>query len=68
MKTYPDLAMAEFKFDYSSDGNVVAVKKGDDELLSEINKILAEVNEKGLYEEWKTDAKALADSLGIETH
>ena len=68
VKTYPDLAMAEFKFDYSSDGNVVAVKKGDDELLSEINKILAEVNEKGLYEEWKTDAKALADSLGIETH
>ena len=68
VKTYPELAMAEFKFEYSSDGNVVAVKKGDDELLAAVNEVIAEVNEKGLYEEWKTEAKALADSLGIETH
>ncbi len=68
VKTYPDLAMAEFKFAYDSDGNVVAVKKGNDELLNAVNEILAQVNESGLYEEWKTDAKALADSLGIETH
>ncbi|MCI8887742.1 MAG: transporter substrate-binding domain-containing protein [Hungatella sp.] len=68
VKTYPDLAMAEFKFDYTSEGNVVAVKKGNDELLNAINEILAQVNEEGLYEEWKEDAKALADSLGIETH
>ncbi|MCI8515590.1 MAG: transporter substrate-binding domain-containing protein [Hungatella sp.] len=68
VKTYPDLAMAEFKFAYDSDGNVVAVKKGNDELLTAINEIIAEVNETGLYEEWKTQAKALADSLGIETH
>ncbi len=68
VKTYPDLAMAAFKFAYDSDGNVVAVKKGNDELLNAVNQIIAEVNETGLYEEWKTDAKALADSLGIETH
>lgn len=68
VKTYPDLAMAAFKFAYDSDGNVVAVKKGNDELLNAVNAIIADVNEKGLYEKWKTDAKALADSLGIETH
>lgn len=68
VKTYPEVAMAAFKFAYDSDGNVVAVKKGNDELLNAINDIIAEVNETGLYEEWKTDAKALADSLGIETH
>lgn len=68
VKTYPDLAMAAFKFAYDSDGNVVAVQKGNDELLKAVNEILAQVNESGLYEEWKTDAKALADSLGIETH
>lgn len=68
VKTYPEVAMAEFKFAYDSDGNVVAVKKGNDELLNAINEIIAEVNETGFYEEWKADAKALADSLGIETH
>lgn len=67
-KTYPDVVMAEFKFAYNSDGNVVAVQKGDDELLTAINEIIAEVNEKGLYEQWKEEATALADSLGIKTN
>lgn len=67
-KTYPDIAMAEFKFAYDSDGNVVAVQKGDDELLAAINDVIAEVNETGLYEQWKADAKELADSLGIKTN
>lgn len=68
VKTYPEVAMAEFKFEYKSDGNVIGVKKGEDELLAAINEILADVNANGLYEVWKEDAKALADSLGIETH
>lgn len=32
-KTYDDIAMADFMFDYSSEGNVIAIKKGDDDLL-----------------------------------
>ncbi len=68
VKSYPDLAMAEFKFAYASDGNVVAVQKGDDELLNAINEVINEVNEEGLYEVWKADATELAESLGIETH
>ena len=67
-KTYDDIAMADFMFDYSSEGNVIAVKKGDDDLLNAINEVIVEVNEKGLYEQWREEAVALADKLGIETH
>ena len=67
-KSYDDIAMADFMFDYTSEGNVVAVKKGDDDLLNAINEIITEVNEKGLYEQWKKEAVALADKLGVETN
>lgn len=67
-KTYDDIAMADFMFDYTNDGNVVAVKKGDDDLLNAINEVIVEVNEKDLYEQWKDEATALADKLGVETH
>lgn len=68
IKTYPELAMADFKFDYTSDGNVVAICKDNQDLLEAVNAIIEEVNETGLYEEWKEEAIALADSLGIETN
>ena len=61
-------AMADFMFEYESDGNVVAVKKGNEELLAAVNEVIDEVNENGLYEVWKADAMELANSLGIETH
>ena len=63
-KTYDDIAMV----DYSSEGNVIAVKKGDDDLLNAINEVIVEVNEKGLYEQWREEAVALAEKLGIETN
>ena len=66
-ESYPEGAMAEFKFDYENDGNVVAVKKSEEELLGAINEIMADVNSEGLYEQWKADAVELAQSLGIET-
>lgn len=67
-ESYPEVAMAEFKFDYENDGNVVAVKKSEEELLGAINEIMADVNSEGLYEQWKADAVELAQSLGIETN
>ena len=67
-KTYDDIAMADFMFDYSSEGNVIAIKKGDDDLLNAINEVIVEVNEKGLYEQWREEAVALAEKLGIETN
>lgn len=68
VKSYSGIGMAEFMFDYSSDGNVLGVQKGNDELLEVINTILAEVNEKGYYDVWREDAQALAESLGIQTN
>lgn len=61
-------AEAEFDITYDSihDGNVVAVQKGQTELIEKINEIIDEVNEKGLYDEWNTAAKATAKELGIE--
>ena len=61
-------ADAEFDITYDSehDGNVAAVQKGQTELLVKINEIIDEVNEKGLYDEWNTAAKATAKELGIK--
>ena len=42
------------------------MKKGEDELAAAVNGIIEEVNEKGYYGQWKEEAIALADSLGIE--
>ena len=37
-------------------------------MIEAINKILDEVNEKGLYKQWKDDATELAKSLGIDVN
>lgn len=63
---YDEICMSEFFFDYTSEGNVLACQKGETELMAEINKILAEVNEQKLYSAWTDEATALAESLGIE--
>ncbi|MDR1703289.1 MAG: transporter substrate-binding domain-containing protein [Clostridiales bacterium] len=63
---YDEIIMSDFYFDFSSEGNVLAVTKGETELMDAINEILAKVNEEGLFLEWRDDATALADSLGIE--
>lgn len=68
MKSYPEIAMTEYKFDHIDDGNVVLMKKGEDELIAAINEILADVNESGIYNEWKDEAQELAESLGITTN
>jgi len=67
-QNYPEVALAEFKYEYSSEGNVLMVPKGEVELITAINEILAEVNELGLYKQWKADATDLALSLGIEVN
>ncbi len=64
---YPELAMADYYFDYESAGNVVAVTKGQDELLAEINKIVDDVMAKGLYKQWWDEAVEQAEALGIST-
>ncbi len=63
---YDTIVLSQFAFDYTSEGNVVACQKGQTELMEAINEILTEVNEQGLYKQWSDDAKALAESLGID--
>lgn len=65
-ENYDEIVMSDFYFDYSSQGNVIAVTKGEDELLEKINEIIGEVNEKGLYPTWKSEAVSLAGQLGID--
>ncbi|MBQ7795098.1 MAG: transporter substrate-binding domain-containing protein [Lachnospiraceae bacterium] len=63
---YPEVEMTTFKFDHEDDGNIILMKKGEDELVEAINEVLAEINESGIYETWTEEAQALAESLGIE--
>lgn len=62
---YDEIVMSDFYFDYTSEGNVVACKKGETELMDAINEIIKEVNEQGLYAQWSAEATELAKSLGI---
>ena len=63
---HPELAKAEYIFPFVAKGNVIAIKKGETELLEEINKIIAKVNESGEFNTWKEEALALAAKLNIK--
>lgn len=62
----PDLAMATPKFENTKDSTVVACPKGETKLIEEVNKILADVKEQGLYEQWWDTAVKQAKELGVE--
>ncbi|MFA6627397.1 MAG: transporter substrate-binding domain-containing protein [Bacilli bacterium] len=47
-------------------GNVVVAKKGNTVLMEQINVIIVDVVEQGLYSQWLNAAKALAIQLGEE--
>ncbi len=68
LESHPKLETTDFMFDYEGEGNVAAVKKGETELIEAVNEIIEEVNEQGLYEQWKEEATELAKSLGIEVN
>jgi len=62
---YPSITLCAFFYDSDEEGNVLAVPKDEVELMAAINEILAEVNEAGLYKEWREAAEALAKALGV---
>ena len=68
MKAYPEIAMTEFKFESEREGNIILMKKGEDELISAVNEVLDEVNESGIYAQWTEEAKALAEKLGLSNN
>ena len=54
------LAKSGFNFEIDpTEGNVILMKKGNDELTKQVNEILAECLENNLYLGWYEDAKAL---------
>lgn len=60
----PDVALSGFEFDVDPKyvGNVVILKKGDDEMTEKVNAILAKAEAAGLYAEWYEEAEILAGS------
>ena len=61
-----DLAMAEAVFEDTKDTTVIACPKGETELIGEVNRIIADVTEQGLYEQWWDDAVEQAKGLGLD--
>lgn len=53
--------MFENSLDYA--GNRVGAPLGETELIEEVNNIIEEVNEKGLYAKWINDAKKISDQM-----
>ena len=43
-------------------GNLIVLKKGDDEMTEKVNAILAKAEATGLYEQWYEEAEILAGS------
>ena len=68
LESHDGTETTDFMFEYSSEGNVAAVKKGETELIEAVNEIIEEVNELGLYDQWKEEATELAKSLGLEVN
>lgn len=69
VKNYPDkLAIAAFKFDYTSKGNSALIMKGNDALLAAINEAIQAAVKEGKLPVWREEAVALAESLGIENN
>lgn len=68
LESHDGIETTDFMFEYSSEGNVAAVKKSETELIEAVNEIIEEVNELGLYDQWKDEATELAKSLGLEVN
>lgn len=68
INTHKELAISDFQFEYESKGNVIGCTKGETKLVNAINQIVKEVNDKGLYKQWKDKAVELAKSLGVEVN
>ena len=68
LESHDGIETTDFMFEYSNEGNVAAVKKGETELIEAVNEIIEEVNELGLYDQWKDEATELAKSLGLEVN
>lgn len=70
LKANPDCGMSispyiEFEVDKELQGTRICMQKGETKLLDEVNSILDEVIETGIFEEWYDEYSELAASLGV---
>ena len=63
MSLVPDFRFVE---DESTKGTRIGVAKGETELMAEVNRIIAEVREEGLYNQWYEEYTDYARNLGIQ--
>ena len=61
---YPDIQMCDFYYDYTSEGQVAGMKKGEEALAARINEIIKKAADEGLFEIWYQDGQDLANELG----
>ena len=63
-----NLVMADYAFDVEEKylGEVVGMKKGEDELLARINEIIAEMVESEVFYDWYKEYSDYAATLGID--
>lgn len=65
VKENTDLALMKEQFEYESQGLAGCVPPGESELLKELNGLIAEVVDSGIYYEWMDEAYKLAAYLNI---
>ena len=63
MSIVPDFRFVE---DESTKGTRIGAAKGETELIEEVNRIIGEVREEGLYDQWYEQYTEYARSLGIQ--
>lgn len=66
VSTNPDLAVSSVQFDNSENGNVIGFPKGETALVDAVNKIIDQVLEQGLYDQWLEEATTEAEKLGLQ--
>ena len=73
LESHDGIETTDFMFEYSSEGNVAAVKKGETELIEAVKKgqnveFRNKYRGADLYDQWKDEATELAKSLGLEVN
>jgi len=61
-----ELGFAVFEFDFEDEVFVLMLRKDSPELLAEVNRIIKEVIDKNLFEQWYQEAVELQEELGVE--
>ena len=68
LKEHDDLAQTKVELSHEPQGVVAGVVKGEEDLLAEINRMIAEVTEQKLYVQWLDAATLQAVKLEADKY